>query len=299
MSSRPHSDIGSRPTCLILGSTGYLGSSLAHLPLGKRLRLVSSPRGGSRSTPAWDALDVDSVSRLIDDAKPDIVINFVGVGLAGSLKGSGSDPNGAQHQLEAINADFPSELCRILARSRREIRLLHVASATEPWLGAGDGTAYSQTKAVGSQRVLEALQFGDVVGSVAVVHNVYGPGQPATRFVSWCLNSVLRRTPVSINFPNRIRDFCYVKDVRDVLLDWLEEPSAPALFEIGTGVGTSLYDVASQIAQRFEVEPSDFIRPSQYPGHDPNPVRVARITPGGLGHCKTNLSEGLRGTIAC
>jgi len=99
---------------------------------------------------------------------------------------------------------------------------------------------------------------------------------------------------ILLNYPNRVRDFVFIEDFVVVLgriindLEYLEKENIKYL-EIGTGYGTSLYDLAKEIysktGRNFELTMTNEV--------DSNPYRILEKNPRFDTTCKTVLKTGL------
>jgi len=83
--------------------------------------------------------------------------------------------------------------------------------------------------------------------------NAYGPGQPARRgqgVIAHWLDSVLRQEPLRImGDPEVKRDYIYIDDLVDALLAAAGERAAPRLLNVGSGVPTSLAELAVTVRE--------------------------------------------------
>jgi dTDP-L-rhamnose 4-epimerase len=111
------------------------------------------------------------------------------------------------------------------------------------------------------------LAFGKTLGipSIALRYAVtYGPRQslynPYTGVISIFSNRVLNGlSPVVYEDGNQTRDFSYVKDIAAANLFLMEHPDAgDEVFNVGTGVGTKMVDLARLIAKVYgsDIEPT-------------------------------------------
>jgi nucleoside-diphosphate-sugar epimerase len=196
--------------------------------------------------------------------------------------------------MERTNAQQPADIAAALASLDRPVHLLHAASSTERLDGQDlDESDYSRTKHAGTVAVSEVSARTGWPLTIARIHNTYGPGQPATRFVAAVVAALRAGEPVVLAHPDRVRDFVYVDDVARSLVATLDE-AAGGRPEIGTGTGTRLEAVARLVARTVGAPESLVVRgrPSDVP--DLHLATVCPIPFGSFGLCRTVLPDGIR-----
>ncbi len=97
--------------------------------------------------------------------------------------------------------------------------------------------SYTRIKALSEEEVLAAG------GVVARLSNLYGPGMAKGNVFSRILEQVPGRDEVTVLTARPVRDFVWVNDAADAILRLVLSPHA-GIFNIGTGVGTSVHDLA-------------------------------------------------------
>lgn len=271
---------------LLLGGTGFLGQAVrAALEVdGAQVTTVA------RSTTAdvrIDATDLSLVAALLGDG-PDVVVNLLGAGLAAGS----ADPE----TMTAVNALFPSALYHLLAEQRPQCLFVHAASSTERLPDqTADESEYSRTKHEGSERLRAAVRVGGPDVRILTIHNTYGPGQPAARFVAATIARLRSGEGIALAYPDRIRDFVLVSDVASAIAA-AAQGWGPVEQQVGTGIGTSLRDAALTIAEVLG-QPSALVTTGTAPLADPNPVTVCPVVGGTLGLCATGFRDGIRRTL--
>jgi len=271
---------------LLLGGTGFLGRSTAT----ELARAGHDVVVASRSPAADVVLDVEDLRALSDHlsgARYDDVVNLVGAGLE-----SGT----ADHAtMRRINSELPVRLHDVLTTLDAPPRLVHAASSTERLAGqALDESDYSRSKHDGSVALRSAARASGATVTILAVHNSYGPDQPSRRFVAAMAAGLRSDTPVTLNYPHRIRDFVFVDDVAASIRHAVEQPSGGlAEAEVGTGTGLSLLETAREIADALG-HSRDLIRINADPPVDPNPVTVCSVRFGSYGLCTTEFRDGIR-----
>jgi nucleoside-diphosphate-sugar epimerase len=85
-----------------------------------------------------------------------------------------------------------------------------------------------------------------VVG--AMVFQAYGPGQPATALVPSAIRAALADNTFAMTSGRQKRDWIYIDDVVQGVIAALQVPLVPGTtVDLGTGVATSVYEVARMI----------------------------------------------------
>lgn len=109
-----------------------------------------------------------------------------------------------------------------------------------------------------SQEMILRSGFKGCATTAYRLQNVYGPGQslsnPYTGILSIFSNAILNSRVLQIFEDGRMsRDFIYVEDVVSGLLLSLKHETSNQIFNLGTGIRTSVLDVTALLAKSFEV----------------------------------------------
>ena len=268
----------------MVGASGFLGRHVV-ATLGHRghevLQASRSKDGGEQ----LDVADPGSCARVIAAAGADVVINLAG---AGVTAGSASDADMAR-----ANRDGPANVAA--ASAALGVRMVHVASSTEPLAGAVPESVYSLTKAAGTARVGELMRTHPGCLAVARVHNAYGPDQPAGRFIIDLVKHMAAGREFTVRFPDRTRDFCTVDEVAGSLVGVAEDPAAAGRwFDIGTTKDVTLLDAALMVRDLYGT-PGAQVHWAKGPAADPAPSSVAGDAGMETLVCPTTLARGLEG----
>lgn len=266
---------------LLLGGAGFIGRALAETLTRRGDRVDVAARGSF-----LDPLDADAVARWVEQEQVDGVVNLVGAGIT---RGSAS-----LEEMERINTQQPIAVASALAELVGRVHLVHAASSTERLPGQDlDESDYSRTKHAGTVGVAEVSDRADWPVTIARLHNTYGPGQPATRFVAATVSALRAGRPIVLAHPRRVRDFVYVDDVAESLAVALDqEPGGRP--DIGTGTGTALADLAHLAAQTVGAPAELVVVEHESAAPDPHLATVCAIPFGSYGLCRTSLTDGIR-----
>lgn len=116
------------------------------------------------------------------------------------------------------------------------------------------------------QREEQLLAFG---GAVARLANVYGPGMTMGTVVSDILAQIPGTGPINVGNEDAVRDFVWVSDVAAGLAA-MAHGTATGIFNLGTGLGTTVLDVARLALDRAG-EPARHV---QAAAHRPSAIVV-------------------------
>lgn len=133
------------------------------------------------------------------------------------------------------------------------------------------------------------------------VANAYGPYQTEEKqqgVIAAFVSKALRGESIEIwGDGSVVRDYIYIDDVAEALIASLFYSGSERVFNIGSGVGTSLLDIASKIEQSLGVHPQKRFRPGR-PADVPISVLDCVLAQEELAwQARTSLDIGLRSTV--
>lgn len=136
--------------------------------------------------------------------------------------------------------------------------------------------------------------------------NVYGPRQdptnPYSGVISIFIDRLLKNLPVTINGGHQTRDFVYVKDIANILLqsmDSLLVGNKCDTLNVGTGVSVTINDLLDILSEILKIKPKKIIKdlpkgdPVQSSGTFEKIKKILSIEVNDM----VNLEYGLRKTI--
>jgi nucleoside-diphosphate-sugar epimerase len=240
----------------IVGASGYLASNFVTKGLTFSTNSIDkfSYRRSDSNSIFFDVLDLDCIQNTFKLREYDLIINF-----AGRL--SPIDKIG-----EDLNSLSSANLVSVLKSIGRPTTLMHLSSALESNSSEAESD-YAMSKSLGTKNLLgEALNSN--VGIIVVkVHNVIGRDQNHRKLVGTLIKHATLGLPITLNHPNRVRDFVWVDDFAKALwkiVDDFELLSEKQFhrsneylvarqldWEIGTGIGTKISDLAFEIYERL------------------------------------------------
>ena len=133
-----------------------------------------------------------------------------------------------------------------------------------PRASRADRTVPRPTSVYGATKLAQEHILGAWVAATGTalpivrLQNVYGPGQALgnsyTGIVTLFARLAMEARQIEVYEDGRIvRDFVFVDDVVDALASALQVPLAqPRIFDIGSGVATTIHDLATQLSTRLK-----------------------------------------------
>lgn len=113
-------------------------------------------------------------------------------------------------------------------------------------------TAYALAKLRGERCLSERAEIEGKVLTVLRVSLAYGPGQKGGMFVPSLLDHLMKGQPFATTAGEQLRDFIFVSDVAAVVLRALDSTVPGGLYNLGSGEGVLLKDVALAIVDAFD-----------------------------------------------
>ncbi len=225
---------------------------------------------------------------LLASLAPDVVLNAVGYGVDPDERDEGA--------ARVLNAELPVRLGRWLANASQgrdapdRVRLLHLGSALEYGEVGGDlaedgpcrpTTLYGKTKWKGV-RALSSLAATEGLPVVtARLFTVFGPGEHAGRLFPSLLALARKTGDLDLTSGEQVRDFSYVEDVVERLLDLCEASTPPGyVVNLASGVNRTVREFVLAVAGSLGID-RDRLRFGVLPtrreemAHDP--VRLVRL----------------------
>lgn len=234
---------------LVTGASGLLGLNLLRSASGAH-EMVAADRG--RLAPSVgrvfraDLAVAGAAMRLLDDARPDAVINCAAL--------ADVDRCEADAALAArMNSSLPAELASACAQ--RGLRLLQVSTdavfgdSSDRWMVEEDIpqplSVYAATKLEGERRVLESAP-----NSLVARVNFFGWSASGTRSLAEYFYNGLSKGSQVYGFTDV--QFCplHVTHLSEILLTLLEK-GLSGLFHVVGPLSISKYDFAAKLAEEF------------------------------------------------
>lgn len=290
----------------ITGASGFIGAALARalVERGDEVHAFVRPHsalwgleGVSFTRYDGDLTDVASVERAILAAAPDTVLHLAGYG---ARSGTESD----EARMRSVIVDGTTHLYAACRKLSTFPRVVHAGSAAEYGtsreyredIALEPKTAYGRAKA-------EATMFGETLReeglpvSTLRLFNAYGPYARPESFITATTLALLRGATPTLSNGATVRDFIYISDIVDAFLR--ATTATPGIYNVGTGVPTTLSDAATIIHKALGVAPAEVVE-SEGRGNDavyrPADMHTARTV---LGFApKVSIEDGIARTVA-
>ena len=237
-----------RVRLLLTGATGLVGRQLRDDDLPAGVELVRTASRGEGSPLAADLSKAEEARALIRYVKPTHVIHSA---WETRPPGYWHDPVNEQWAEAAVSmaAEFAEQGGR---------RFVQVGSCAEyEWSSSVyvegvtpdvPATPYGRAKLSAFQRIAQ-LAAGRFDAVEARIFFVYGPGEHPSRFVPTVCRGVLTGESPALGSGIEIRDLLSSRDIALALLHLAVHPEAAGVFNVGSGTGTRLADVARLLAE--------------------------------------------------
>jgi UDP-glucose 4-epimerase len=240
--------------------------------LAHRLRSVSADvHAYSRSE--CDVTDAARIRAVFQSVRPEVVFH-----LAGKVTGS--------RALEMVNATLTTNLLgtvhvlQAAAEMKLPARIVCLGSLHEPdqVLPPVPPTPYAAAKFAANAYARMFAELYSVSTVIARPLMVYGPGQmDFSKLVPYVLERLLAGKPAELSSGRQGFDWVYVDDVTEALLASAEGADLTgATLDVGTGVLTTVAEVATGIARRLQAAPNG-LRLGALPDRGLEPTRVADV----------------------
>lgn len=282
-----------RPTLLVVGAGGFLGSHLVAAAEGAGLHTVASTRAATDGAPACDLLDPASLTVCLESVKPDLVVNAAGAASVGRswkqpAESFATNATAALNLLEAVSLTAPGAhvLCLSSADAYgvRAADDLPLAEDLEP----RPVTPYGAGKAAMEVLCGQYARGRGLRIAVARVFNLIGPGQSPEFAVPGFAQRIAAaereggEVELALGNPDAVRDFVDVRDGALALIE-LSRRQLTGTFNLCSGVGTTIAALAGELARQAQVpvtvrHDAALARPSDPPALVGNPMRLREAT---------------------
>lgn len=255
--------------CLVTGATGFIGRHLVEklVHAGATVRAVSRSADTLSSTPdvervVADLYDLDSLEQVMSGV--DVVYHLAGVGSPASSFADVPE----LFQVNAVGTHNVLEAARLSG-----VRRVVTASSAAVY-GAIDSLAISEdaplkpTSSYGLSKLAQEQacdMYSRVHGLETLslrLFNVYGPGEDFSesnrKLIPMIVRKLLRSEPITLfGRGDQIRDFVYVDDVVHAMVSAAgAEVRKAIVLNIGTGIGTSAYQITQSLTTSLNKQAS-------------------------------------------
>jgi len=234
---------------LVTGAGGFVGSHLctALVSLGAEVygvdlnNFFKNEVNGIRLLNVDLSINQDVVQETVKIVNPDFTYHLAG--LVDTRQEIGLVLPTLRHNL------FGTVHLLIALKGSQCRRVVVISSSETPQYGNSPNSPYAASKlAMAAYAEMFHTLFGLPV-VIARPHLSYGPRQPQNKLIPYLICSMLKDTPPMLSSGNRICDMIYINDlVRALLLMTISEFAVGCSFDIGTGEGISVREIAARIS---------------------------------------------------
>jgi nucleoside-diphosphate-sugar epimerase len=304
---------------LVLGATGFIGRWVARelvragadlaLPVRNpsAAREVFAPYGIAGEISQLDVGDLAGLADLVRRARPAIVFNLAGYGIARDERD--------ERQAYRVNAEMVVALCGAMAGLASGEwsgqTIVHAGTAMEYGRATGNlvettapqpTTVYGRSKLEGTRNLVNGCRQHGLKGLTARLFAVYGPGEAPERLLPMLIHASRTADTVPLTAGLHRRDFVYVEDVAEALLRLGATPDrSEEIVNVATGVLTSVREFTETAAAVLQIEPARLAfgalptRPEEMHHAPVTTGRLVRLTGW---RPQTSIAEGVRRTVS-
>jgi nucleoside-diphosphate-sugar epimerase len=285
-----------------LAADGVRVTALVRKNSAARSTLPSSPH---ISTIEIGASDSRALAASLVTISPDVVFNLASAGV-----------NPADRDPLAMldgNARFLASLLAAMG-SRKPRRFIHTGSCSE-YASAETGHRIAEdypvepTSLYGAAKLCASLYGAAFAAERRMpflnlrLFGVFGIGEAPHRVVPYLIAKLRENQPVDLTPGEQIRDWLYIDDVIDALLEAATCPHLPdtGIFNVCSGHGTSVRELAEQVADALR-KPRDLLRFGARPYRGDEPMWIVgdnrRFIEATSWQPRVPVAEGIRRMVA-
>ena len=284
---------------LILGSEGFVGNNLV-LGLSSKHEVFCADIFESSNHQHYRQFDVTSFDNVLNVVNNvDVVINLVAHSLVSSIDGSITNAKinimGLLNVLESCRKNNVKKIIFTSASSMIGIPQTSNVSETHP---ASPQTAYGITKLTSEHYLRLYKEMYGLDYTIFRFFNIYGPHQK-NGLIPTLYSRIKNNEPLTVfGKGDQIRDYVFIQDVVPFFQKACESDiTNNAIFNMGTGIGTTILEVIKQLSEITGIDPSIEYKPER-PGEIGNFVADTTLLSSTFGDVpKTSLYDGLTDTI--
>jgi len=212
---------------LVTGSAGFIGSHLVQL-LRSRAG-IDVAEFDIRNSPSQDVRSLDAVSAAAKGA--DAIVHLAALTL---------DAESVQRPAEYFETNVIGTFNVLEAAHRLGVRVVLNASSA----ASGGSTPYGASKLCGEMLCGSYARTYGMQAASLRMFNVYGDGNDKGVVYKF-FERVRESRPVTVHDDGEyVRDYVYVRDVVAAIERFLSGSFEPGVYEVGTGVGTTVNQLA-------------------------------------------------------
>ena len=246
--------------------------------------------------------DINKLIKLIDDVRPEFIINFAAQGMVAE---SWQNPTDWYQTNVVSQVAFHDQL-----RKRKFLeKYIHITTpevygSTNDWIKENNNfspsTPYAVSRASCDLHLLSFFKAYDFPVVFTRAANVYGAGQQLYRIIPRTILSALTKKKIYLHGGGKsIRSFIHINDVANATLKITEKASPGTTWHISTKETISIRDLVYKIFRKLNVDPSGIVvENNERLGKDQSYLLDSSSLRENLGwEEKISLNEGISETI--
>lgn len=299
-----------RGPILVLGSSGFIGANLLRMLLMYRTDVYGTTRSSAwrlEGLPSSNIIKTDllvdsNLVSLINEIQPKTIFNCISYGAYSFEEDS--------ELIYKTNFTLTEKLLKLL--SPRSISCYVHSGSSSEYGDNSAGPSESELLLPNSDYAVSKVASANLIRFYGKkkrfpcanlrLYSVYGPMEDSARLIPAVIRQGLNNSYPDFVSPDISRDFVYVEDVCEAFIDTalqLKEEDYGESFNIGTGVNTTISEVAQFSKQTFDIkhDPSYYMSNRKWDVSNwfANP-RKAKEKLGWV--AKTNFRDGMNRTIS-
>ena len=260
----------------VLGAAGFIGRWVARSLTQQGAELFLIGRNKNEAEKIYDRYKIQGTIVEMDLGQPENLLKWFGEvrpAITFNLAGYGVDPaEREESRYFEINSELVKYLCYaielISSPDWDGVDLVHAGSALEYGDAGGDlledtetepGTLYGKSKLIGTLFLSEQSKANRLKGVTARLFTVYGPGEHAGRLLPALLDAAYAGTSLPLTEGTQMRDFTYVQDVAEGLIQLGLSKPQDTIVNLATGQLTSVRSFAQTCAQILRIPPENLL----------------------------------------
>jgi len=242
---------------MLTGASGFIGTALLAHFVREGWQVEAVHRSAERPRlpgVRWRGVDLwqpEEVSKLIRETRPTHLVLNAWVSTPGIFWSSPDNMRWLEATtslLHAFGAAGGESVVGLGSCAEYDWNAEHFVENKTP---ERPDTLYGQAKLTTSQRMFALKQTYGFNAAWSRVFMPYGPGDAPGRLVPSVIRHLMLGQEMPLSKGLQIRDFIYVDDVAEAVARLLRQ-GADGVFNLGTGIGTSVRDIAFMIAGHFD-----------------------------------------------
>tara|TARA_X000000950_G_scaffold102342_1_gene129276 strand:+ start:22677 stop:23609 length:933 start_codon:yes stop_codon:yes gene_type:complete len=248
---------------LILGGSGFIAQNLIQKLISKKYKIIviTFKKISLKTKYSNIKLIQHNFKKSFDYKSFKFPRNICVINLYGSIE-SKDYYNGGQ---KYINENFIAitNICNLL-NNLNISKLIHVGSSDEYGLETKINSqiqngypfnTYSFAKILNSNFLFMHFHQAKIQLIILKLFLVYGPRQKNNRLIPSLIESFINKKNFQSTKGNQVRDFCYIDDVNDAIINCIElnkRYQFPLIMDIGSGKGIKIKTVINKIRNNFK-----------------------------------------------